>query len=161
MDIEALTTGGMLERVARTTPESERSRATLIPLLHRIQDDQGYLAPEMLRALSNRLSIPLGEVYGVASFYDQFHFSPRGRTVVKVCMGTACHVQGASEVLKMLQNRFQVSVGETTPDLAMTLETVSCIGCCGLAPVISMNTDIIGDLSSEGVDDVIERILSV
>jgi NADH-quinone oxidoreductase subunit E len=160
MDLKALTITGMLERAAEATPAFARNRAMLIPLLHRIQDDQGYLSPEMLQALSRRLSIPLSEIYGVASFYDQFHFSPRGRTVVRVCTGTACHVKGASEVLSLLQERFQVEVGGTTPDLVMTLETVSCIGCCGLAPVISVNTDVVGELSSEGVDQVIERIIT-
>lgn len=159
MDIEMLISSGMLERAAQTTPEFGINRALLIPLLHRIQDEEGYLSSEMLQRLSRRLGIPLSQVYGVASFYDQFHFSPRGRTVVKVCMGTACHVRGASEVLKRLQDRFQIGVGETTPDLGMTLETVSCIGCCGLAPVIAMNSDVVGDLSSDGVSDVIESIL--
>ncbi len=160
MDIDALMMSGALERAAKTTPEFGQDRALLIPLLHRLQDELGYLAPEALQALARRLSIPLAEVYGVASFYDQFHFSPRGRTVVKVCMGTACHVNGASEVLSRLQDRFRVAVGGTTPDLAMTLETVSCIGCCGLAPVISVNSDVVGELSSEGVGQVIQRIIN-
>ena len=104
MDIDALMMSGALERAAKTTPEFGRDRALLIPLLHRLQDELGYLAPEVLQALARRLSIPLAEVYGVASFYDQFHFSPRGRTVVKVCTGTACHVKGASDVLSVLQD---------------------------------------------------------
>jgi len=113
----------------------------------------------VLQAISHRLSIPLAEVYGVASFYDQFHFSPRGKTVVKVCMGTACHVKGSSQVLRLLQDHFRVGVGETTPDLSMTLETVSCIGCCGLAPVIAVNTDVMGEVSADGVRQVIDRIV--
>ena len=159
MDVAALALGDMLERMVEVTPEFAKTRSLLIPLLHRIQDDQGYLSPEMLNALSRKLSIPLSEIYGVASFYHQFHFSPRGRTVVRVCMGTACHVKGASEVLSLLQERFQVGVGETTPDRVLTLETVSCIGCCGLAPVISVNTDVVGELSCERVGEVIERVI--
>ncbi|NIO19980.1 MAG: NADH-quinone oxidoreductase subunit E, partial [Candidatus Aenigmarchaeota archaeon] len=91
------------------------------------------LPEEELRRLSKNLDIPLSDVYSTATFYKQFYFSPRGKKIVRVCMGTACHVRGAGKVLDKIKDEFEIEQGETTPDLAMTLETVGCIGCCGLA----------------------------
>ncbi len=112
----------------------------------------------MLRALSRKLDIPLSDVYSTASFYKQFYFTPRGKKIVRVCTGTACHVRGADEVLNKIEDEFKINPGETTPDLAMTLETVGCIGCCGLAPVATINEDIVGEIDRKKVDKVIESI---
>jgi NADH:ubiquinone oxidoreductase subunit E len=97
-------------------------------------------------------------VYSTATFYKQFYFTPRGRKIVKVCTGTACHVRGAGEVMKQLADEFGVKDGETTEDLSMTLETVGCIGCCGLAPVATINEDIVGEINGEKVEGMIENI---
>ncbi len=92
------------------------------------------------------LNIPLSEIYSVASFYKMFHFKPRGKKIVRVCLGTACYVRGSKKVLTALENEFNVYNGETTEDLRMTLETVGCVGCCGLAPVATINDDVIGEV---------------
>jgi len=131
--------GGILE--AR-----EKNRGVLIQTLHQIQEDNGYLPEDVLKKLSESLNIALSEIYSVASFYKMFHFKPRGRKVVKVCLGTACYVRGSKKVLNALENEFKVKNGETTEDLAMTLETVGCVGCCGLAPVSTINEEVIGEI---------------
>ena len=94
--------------------ENDKKRAILIPALHQIQEDNGFLPGEVLQSLSKKLDLPLAEIYSVASFYQQFHFSPRGKKIVRVCMGTACHVRGASQVLDGIKESFDVEVGETT-----------------------------------------------
>jgi len=131
--------GGILE--AR-----EKNRGVLIQTLHQIQEDNGYLPEDVLKKLSKSLNIALSEIYSVASFYKMFHFKPRGKKVVKVCLGTACYVRGSKKVLNALENEFKVKNGETTEDLAMTLDTVGCVGCCGLAPVSTINEEVIGEI---------------
>ncbi|NOY38817.1 MAG: NAD(P)H-dependent oxidoreductase subunit E [Nitrospirae bacterium] len=133
-------------------------KRVLIPILHRIQEDYGFLPGEALERLSKKLDLPLAEIYSVASFYGQFHFTPRGRKIVRVCMGTACHVRGAGKVLEVLEKEFNVGVGETTEDLAMTLETVGCVGCCGLAPVATVNDEVVGEIGPKKVDELIKMI---
>lgn len=135
-----------------------RNRSILIPMLHRIQEDYGFLPAAVLEKLSRQLPLPLAEIYSVASFYRQFHFAPRGKTVVRVCTGTACHVRGASEVLEALGRHFKVRVGETTKDLRMTLETVGCVGCCGLAPVVTLNEKVVGEIDDRRTIQVVDMI---
>lgn len=124
----------------------EKKKGILIHVLQKIQEDNGYLPEEELRKLSRTLTVPLSEIYSVASFYKMFHFKPRGKKVVRVCLGTACYVRGSKKVLNVLENEFRVHSGETTEDLAMTLETVGCVGCCGLAPVATVNDDVVGEI---------------
>ncbi len=144
--------------VGKVVCEHDTKKALLIPALHQIQEDNGFLPGEALQKLSRKLGLPLAEIYSVASFYQQFHFSPRGKKIVRVCMGTACHVRGASGVLDGLKETFEVEVGETTEDLALTLETVGCVGCCGLAPVATVNEDIIGEIDRSKMQDLIDSI---
>ena len=136
----------------------DRKKGFLIPFLHQIQEEHGFLPSEMLQKLAVTLGLPLSEIYGVASFYHQFHFSPRGRVVVRVCMGTACHVRGASIVLNALKAHYGIGVGETTEDLSMTLETVGCVGCCGLAPVATINDQVAGEVGSHDIIDLVSRV---
>ena len=100
----------------------------------------------------------MSDVYSTATFYKQFYFTPRGRKIVRVCTGTACHVRGASAVMDQLKDEFKIDEGETTEDLAMTLETVGCIGCCGLAPVATVNEDIVGEINDKSLSIMIENI---
>ena len=152
MDIEGIDIEKEIGKVGAHICEHDKKKGLLIPILHRIQEDYGYLPGEVLERLSKKLELPLAEIYSVASFYHQFHFSPRGRKIVRVCMGTACHVRGAGKVLEKLQERFKIEVGETTEDLAMTLETVGCVGCCGLAPVVTVNEDIVGEIGPKKLE---------
>ena len=127
----------------------EARRGIIIHALQQIQEDNGYLPEDVLRKLSRKLDISLAEIYSVASFYKMFHFTPRGRKIVRVCLGTACYVRGSKHLLNALEETFKVRNGETTEDLAMTLETVGCVGCCGLAPVATVNDEVIGEIIGE------------
>jgi NADH:ubiquinone oxidoreductase subunit E len=135
--------------VGRILNEQAKKRGVLIHALQQIQLDYGYLAEDLLRQLSLNLDIPLSDIYSVASFYKMFHFKPRGKKIVRVCLGTACYVRGSKKVLNALETEFQVGNGETTADLLMTLETVGCIGCCGLAPVATINENVVGEIIGE------------
>jgi len=145
--------------VGRILNDQAKKRGILIHALQQIQEDNGYLAEDLLRRLSLNLDIPLSDVYSVASFYKMFHFKPRGKKIVRVCLGTACYVRGSKKVLNALETEFQVRNGETTEDLAMTLETVGCVGCCGLAPVATINENIMGEIIGEkNVEKLIRSI---
>jgi NADH-quinone oxidoreductase subunit E len=117
----------------------------------------GIYPREIIKIVAKELKIPVAEVYGVATFYAQFRFNPTGRNVIRVCMGTACHVRGGLKVLKTLERELGIKAGETTGDGKYTLETVACIGACGLAPVISINNKVFGNLSSELVPGILEK----
>lgn len=113
----------------------------LVALLQEIQRKYGHMSPELLPELATRTGIALSRIYGVATFYSSFSLERRGRVVVRVCKGTACHVRGASRVTEAVAKRLEVQPGGTTPDLAFTLETVACLGCCSLAPVMTVGGD--------------------
>ena len=148
----------VLGHVAEVLTETEKKRGILIHAFQQIQQEHNFLPEEELIKLSKNLDIPMSIVYSTATFYKQFYFTPRGRKIVRVCTGTACHVRGASEVMDKLKNEFKINEGETTEDLAMTLETVGCIGCCGLAPVATVNEDIIGEINDKSLSGMIENI---
>ncbi len=138
--------------------EKAKGRAILIKALQEIQNEAGYLPPEEMQRLSEVLGLSQAEIYSVASFYKMFYFTPRGRKVVKVCYGTACYVSGAKEVLHRFGDEFGVQDGETSEDQAVTLETVGCVGCCGLAPVITCNDEVVGEVDSQKTEELIDSI---
>ena len=111
--------------------------ADLVPVLQRTQEAFGYLSPDAVRRVARWLKLSESDVFGVATFYAQFRFSPPGRHRLRVCLGTACHVKGGVQMLETLERRLQVSAGETTPDGEYDLERVACLGCCALAPVVT------------------------
>lgn len=148
----------IMDVVKDVVSDKEKCKGVLIPTLHRIQTENGYLPEAELEGLSGKISVPLAEIYSVASFYRQFHFKPRGRNIVRVCTGTACHVRGASKVLSAMESEFGVKSGETTEDLKVTLETVGCVGCCGLAPVVTINEDVVGTVGPKKLKGIIKAI---
>lgn len=158
MKVEELKVEEVIGKVGKILCEHDQKKGVLIHTFQKIQEDYGYLPEDVLNQLARKLSLPLAEIYSVASFYKQFHFSPRGKKVVRVCMGTACHVRGAKKVLDALESEFGIRDGETTPDLTMTLETVGCVGCCGLAPVATINEDVVGDIGKKKLNDMITSI---
>jgi NADH-quinone oxidoreductase subunit E len=127
----------------------------LIPVLQRAQALYGHLPPEALREIAERRCTPLSDVYGVATFYAQFHLQPRGATVVRICDGTACHVAGSPEVTRAIVGELGLEVGETAADGSITLESVACLGCCVVAPVVA-----IGDQVHGQVDPAVARTLA-
>jgi len=136
-------------------------RGILIAVLQRAQEKIGYLPEDAMTMIAGQLKLSLSQVYGVASFYKHFHFKPRGKKIVKVCAGTACHVRGGKAVLTEMEHKLGIKEGETTPDRAVTLETVGCVGCCALAPVLTVNDqDLYGELTPKMVDDIIASVRS-
>lgn len=137
--------------------EYRGKNGALIPVLQKAQELYGFLPKEILRHVADGLNIPLSQVYGVATFYAQFHLKPRGRNIIRVCLGTACHVRGAGEIMEKVRQILQIKPGETTGDLRFTLEPVACIGACGLAPVLMINEDTHGRLSPDKVPGLLEQ----
>lgn len=129
----------------------ERRPDSLISLLQAVQAHLGYLPPEALDAVARHARVPRSRVYGVASFYSQFRFHPVGRKRVAVCRGTACHVSGARLILEELERTLGIHEGETTGDREYSLETVACIGCCGLSPCLSVNGEVSAKLTPKKV----------
>jgi NADH-quinone oxidoreductase subunit E len=121
--------------------------ADLVPVLQRTQEAFGYLSPDAVRRVARWLKLSESDVFGVATFYAQFRFSPPGRHRLRVCPGTACHVKGGVQMLETLERRLQVSAGQTTPDGEYDLERVVCLGCCALAPVVTVDEAIYGQMS--------------
>ena len=136
----------------------EGKKGTLIPVLQKAQDIFGYLPKEVLIHISRKMKIPISQVYGVVTFYAQFHLEPRGRHILRSCQGTACHVRGAGPVLKEARAALGLVNDKdvTTSDLKFTVETVACIGCCGLAPVIMIDDKTYGKLTSEKVSQIVK-----
>ncbi len=147
MKVEEIDIDEQIGEVGTILFDHDKKRGVLIHALQQIQEDMGYLPEDVLRKLSKNLHLSLSEIYSVASFYKMFHFKPRGKKIVRVCLGTACYVRGSKKVLTSLEDKFNVKSGETTEDLAMTLETVGCVGCCGLAPVATINEDVVGEIT--------------
>ena len=125
----------------------EQEGGDLVPILQAVQRELGWLPRAVLEQVATRTGIPIARIWGVATFYAGFHLEPRGRTIVRVCQGTACHVRGARRIGDTLARHLGVPAGGgTTADLGHTLERVACLGCCSLAPVIAIDGDIHGKL---------------
>lgn len=148
--------GGEVEaRLREILPEYKPSSQNLIPLLQRVQVEFGYLPEDAMLAVAQYAGVPESHVFGVASFYAQFRFTPIGRKKVCVCRGTACHVRGAAAILDEAENLLGVKVGETTPDREYTLETVACIGCCALSPCVTVNNEVHAKLTRSTLRDAL------
>jgi NADH-quinone oxidoreductase subunit E len=128
----------------------------LIPLLQRVQETDGYLSRQRIEEIHQQSGIPLAQIYGVATFYAQFRFSPVGKNLVRVCHGTACHVSGAKEITQAMESELGIVTGETSADGLFTLEMVSCLGCCSLAPVIMVNSTTHGNLTEKEVRKILK-----
>jgi NADH-quinone oxidoreductase E subunit len=132
-------------------------QGALMPALQAIQESYGYIPEPTVHLTAERLNVYSSQIYGVLTFYAQFHLEPRGKYIVRVCMGTACHVKGAGRIADVIKNQLGVAHAETTDDLKFTAEYVACIGACGMAPVIMVNDDTFGSLTVQKVDEVIAK----
>ena len=130
---------------------------SVIATLRQCQEIVGYLPIELMDYIGGGLNLPPSDVFGVASFYALFSMQPKGRHLIKVCTGTACYVKGIKEVLSRLTNKYQLTQGGTTEDRRFSLEGVRCLGACGLAPVMVINKDTHGAVSSDRVIDIVEQ----
>lgn len=143
------------DRLKRIFAKHHRDRDALIPVLQDIQEAFGYLPPETMTAAAQFCRIDPVEVYGVATFYAQFKFSPLGKNTVMVCQGTACHVMGGARILEEVMGQLGVEAGETSKDGVFTLERVACIGACALAPAMVVNKDTHGRMKAEKVTEIL------
>jgi len=146
-----------LEPVNEILSRYEKKERYLIPVLQEAQEEYGYLPEEVMKEIALGLNLSLSQVYGVVTFYSQFHQEPRGNNIIRVCMGTACHVRGGGAILDAIKDELGIEAGETTDDLEFTLESVACIGACGLAPVIMVNDDTHGRLTPEKIPEIMAK----
>ncbi|WP_435790899.1 NADH-quinone oxidoreductase subunit NuoE [Clostridium sp.] len=146
-----------LEKVKDITKKLKEMKGALIPALHEVQKLFGYLPEEALQVVSEELNIPMSEIYGVSTFYSQFTLEPKGEHIIKVCLGTACYVKGAQDIIERLSSVLEVEVGKTTSDGKFTLEAARCLGACGLAPVLMVDDKVYGRLIPADVIRIIEE----
>jgi NADH-quinone oxidoreductase subunit E len=130
-------------------------REHLIPILQVIQHQEGYLSEQAMRMVAVHLEISPSEVYGVATFYNQFRFHPPGKHQIKVCLGTACHVVGGDIILENFERKLAIKDGETTPDREFSIERVACVGCCALAPVAIVDETVHGHMAPSKVEGLL------
>jgi NADH-quinone oxidoreductase subunit E len=141
------------------TIEHDGDDSSLMSVLEGIQARYRYLPREAMILVSDRLGVPLSQVYSVATFYHAFSLEPRGKHTVSVCTGTACHVRGAVQVLDRLETKLNVAAGGTTRDREFTLETVNCLGCCALGPVVVLDGEYEGQMTTGKVDKLLKRAM--
>ena len=139
------------EQIERIIADYQSQKWALVPLLHEIQRVFGYIPPEAIPRIAEGLGLFPSQVQGVITFYTNFYTTPRGKNVVRVCRGTACHVRGGKTILKLVKQDLGIDEGETTPDFEYTLETVACVGCCALAPNMVINNRIYGHMNPKKV----------
>ncbi|MCX7785342.1 MAG: NADH-quinone oxidoreductase subunit NuoE [candidate division WOR-3 bacterium] len=152
-DIESID----LEKVNEIIDGYGNKRSALIAILQDIQDMFHYLPESALCEVAKRLNIPLSEVYSVATFFRAFSLVPRGKHTCTVCMGTACHVRGAPRILEEFERRLNIKAGETTPDRQFSLESVNCLGCCAIGPVVVIDKDYYGQMNTNRVPKLIQQ----
>lgn len=137
--------------------DHKNTPGALMPILQEAQEVFGYLPLEILQLISRLLNIPMSEIYGVATFYSQFSFIPKGENIISVCLGTACYVKGAQAILEEIENVLGIKAGNTTPDLKFSISSTRCVGECSLAPVITINEDIYAKVTKDKIKELIEK----
>ena len=145
----------LTEKVDSILDNHQRDQSMLVAILQDIQSEYNYLPREALEKVSEGLSVPLSRAFSVATFFKALSLEPRGRHLINVCLGTACHVRGAVRVLETMERELAIDSGETTPDLRFTLETVNCVGACALGPVVIVDGEYHGQMKTEKVKDVL------
>lgn len=158
MNIMDINLDAQYKMLGNALTADQKRRGLIIHSLQEIQKEHNYLPEDVLKELSHSLKVPISVIYSTASFYKHFYFEPRGKNIVSVCTGTACHVRGATKVLNTLEEEFGIKRGETTKDLSLTIETVGCVGCCGLAPVVVVNNEVVGDVEIKKTEEIIEMV---
>jgi len=159
-NLEALNpdlTSDVMSKVDEAIDHYKGKPGSLIPVLEGCQEIVGYLPVELQEYIGKGLNIPDSTIYGVVTFYSLFSMVPKGRHIIKVCLGTACYVRGTKAIMKRLTGKFNLEVGQTTEDRRFSLEAVRCLGACGLAPVIVVDSDTHGGMKPDKVTDILDR----
>ena len=149
-------TGSEFQNIISQYPKNQREN--LIPILQDLQDEYGYIPESDLADLADHLSIPVVKIYSVATYYNQFHFEPHGKFHLQVCVGTACHLEGESKLLKEIHRILEIEDGEMTKDHVFSLEHVPCLGACHLAPVININGEFFGELTTRKLAELLDKM---
>jgi NADH-quinone oxidoreductase subunit E/NADP-reducing hydrogenase subunit HndA len=139
------------------TQQNEHADSFLIAVLHRAQELYGYLPVDVMDAIAEEMGIPTAHIWGVATFYHYFNLTPPGQHVISICLGTACYVRGAGQILQTLKDELQIDVGEVTPDGLFSLQPARCLGACGLAPVVMIDDKIHGELTPKKMVQLINQ----
>jgi NADH-quinone oxidoreductase E subunit len=147
------------EQLKAVIAKHKGQKGATMPVMQEAQEIYGYLPEEVQVMIAEGLEIPLSEVYGIASFYAQFTLNPKGQYKVSVCLGTACYVKGAGDVLDRVCKKLGCKAGEITPDGRFSVDATRCIGACGLAPVMTINSDVYGRLKPDEVDAILEKYM--
>jgi NADH-quinone oxidoreductase subunit E len=147
----------LLEQIKTDLAEIGNDRSKLIPILQLVQQKLAYLPGEAIHLVADHLDISSSEVFGVATFYNQFRFNPPGKNPIKVCLGTACHVKGGDIILENFERKLEIKEGETTPDREFSVDRVACVGCCALAPVAVVGETVYGHMQPSKVEGLVLR----
>ena len=148
---------GDLEKITGILEVYKGEEGSLVPILQDINEAYHYLPEHILKYVSIHMNIPLSHIYNIATFYNAFSLTPRGKYTIQVCMGTACHVKGATKILEALERELGIATGGTTEDRLFSLEAVRCLGCCGLAPVITIGDDLYGAVTQAKIPKLLKK----
>ena len=146
-----------MEKVTHIVEKHNREERHLIAMLQDMQKEEGYLPKDALEKVAELVEVHPSRVYGLATFYNAFSLTPRGKHTISVCTGTACHVLGAAKIMEKMETELNIKAGETTEDGRFTLEAVRCVGCCGLAPVVVIDGNFHGKLSQNDLEQLLEK----
>lgn len=146
-----------MEELAAFIAENKNVDGPLMPIMQKAQESFGYLSMEAMTLIADELDIPVSKIYGVATFYAQFSLTPKGDNIIQVCTGTACYVKGAQAVLDEVIHQLGIHSGETTEDGKFTIQDTRCLGCCGLAPVMTINEDVYGRMVPGQVKGILDK----
>ena len=151
------------QKVATETKEIlekyPKEKDQLIMILNDVQEKYGYIPKQAQMVISEELSIPMAEIYGVITFYSRFTLAPKGKYNISICLGTACYVKGSQKLLDRAKERLKIEPGEVTPDGKFSLDDVRCVGACGLAPVFMVNDEVYGNATVKEFDEVIDKYM--
>ena len=136
-----------------------QDKSNLIQILNEVQEKYGYIPKQSQIEISNYLSIPMAEIYGVITFYSRFTLEPKGKYNISVCLGTACFVKGSQAILDRLKERLKIGEGGTTPDGKFSIDATRCVGACGLAPVFTINNEVYGKATVKKLDEVLDEYM--
>ena len=136
-----------------------QDKSNLIQILNEVQEKYGYIPKQSQIEISNYLSIPMAEIYGVITFYSRFTLEPKGKYNISVCLGTACFVKGSQALLDRLKERLKIDEGQTTPDGKFSIDATRCVGACGLAPVFTINNEVYGKATVKKLDEVLDEYI--
>lgn len=146
-----------IEELELFIAETKDKPGALMPIMQKTQEIFGYLPMEMLQLISRKAKVPLSEIYGVATFYSQFSFIPVGEHKINVCLGTACYVKGAQDILEEIEKELGIEHGGTTPDLKFSIVAARCLGDCSLAPVFTINEDVYPHVKKDDIKGILDR----